>query len=666
VLARTRRVPTLAAALALGLATAAGAAAATAPPTTAATGPTSPNLSLNQAATQSTLLPDGDRVLVSGSGPAASVVVQAPDGRTVPAVRYAPDGHHAYVIPDSVVAHPAQLVPAQYQIPALSTASAPAATPYYPLSILQINAVGLDGKAADTITFLTNVDDVTKWSTPVPVIGGVGRVAVPTGHYSAITIFSSYDTTTGIGTEHMVEQVDLTVAAGGVSTLNADERTATSQVTATTPKPAVIDFAELNYLRTDLKGLLGGLSAISSGPMFVNPTGPAQVGSFSYDLVGWGGESPAGTTDPYRYDAMFPSTDHVDANQNYTVDISKATTAHETIDTDAGNSQHQAQYLMGPISPTLGGFEIGHIISAPSHLTDYATAPVGDEQWMFGVVPEQPAPTAGFPSILQFSQTAPVYQGKTDVWRTWAHGPLTPQVGQYKDPTGCRSCADGGTVDLSLTALQDSNPDSSALFLGPATGHFTVYRDGTQIFSQDNTSGAEVTGQAQTPGKYRMVFDLDLSQFPITQSTASHTDITVPYTPTPNPKWTLPSGDYCQAQGTGTTPCSILPVINLNYQLATDGTNTSHGPVSALALTVGHQSYGTAGANAAATGATVSVSYDKGTTWTPTSVIPAGQNRFVALWKNGAKGSTPWLKVTATDALGGSITQTVANAYTIG
>ncbi|MEY9858248.1 hypothetical protein ABH935_003861 [Catenulispora sp. GAS73] len=661
-LARTRRVPTLAAALALGLATAAGAAAATAPPATA-TGPTSPNL--DQAA-QSTLLPNGDRVLVSGSGPSAAVVVESPDGRTVPAVRYAPDGHHAYVIPNSVLAHPAQLVPAQYQIPALSTASAPAATPHYPLSILQVNALGLDGKGADAVTFLTNVDDVTKWSIPLPVAGGIERVAVPTGHYSATTIFSTYDPTTDTGTDYVVEQVDLTVTAGGVTTLNADERTATSQITATTPKPTVADFAELEYFRHDANGLLGGVSAINSGPTFVNPTGTAQVGTFTYDLVGWGGESPAGAAEPYRYDVMFPGSDRVEANQNYTVDASKLTTTHNTIDTDAGESRRQGEYMIGPVSQSLGGFELGHLVSVPSHLTTYAGAPVGDEQWMANVIPALPVPSNNFPAMLQFGQTAPIYQGKTDVWRTWAHGPLTAQVGQYKDPTGCRSCADGGTVDLSLNPVVDSNPDTSVLMFGPATGQFTVYRDGNQVFSQSNTSGTELTGQAQTPGKYRMVFDLDLSQFPITQSTTTHTDITVPYTPTPDPKWTLPSSDFCQAQGKGTTACSVLPVINLNYQLATDDTNTSHGPVTALLLTVGHQSYNGAGSNAAATGATVSVSSDKGATWTPASVIPAGPNHFVALWKNGAKGGTPWLKVTATDALGGSITQTVANAYTIG
>ena len=252
-LARTRRVPTLAAAMALGLATAAGAAAATAPNAAGARLPAAPNLSL--AGPRSTVLPNGDRVLVTGSGPAASVVVQAPGGTTVPAVRYAPDAHHTYVIPESVLAHPAQLAdPAGYQIPALSTAGAPAATPYYPLSILQINAVGLDGKPADASTFLTNVDDVTKWNMPLPVIGGIERVAVPTGHYIATTIFSAYDQTTGVGTDYVVTQLDLTVTAGGITTMNADERSATSQVTATTPKPSVNDFSELFYSRHRRQG----------------------------------------------------------------------------------------------------------------------------------------------------------------------------------------------------------------------------------------------------------------------------------------------------------------------------------------------------------------------------------------------------------------------------
>jgi hypothetical protein len=657
--------------MALGLATAAGAAAATAPNAAGAPLPAASSLSLagaqNLAGAQSTVLPNGDRVLVTGSGPAASVVVQAPGGTTVPAVRYAPDAHHTYVIPESVLAHPAQLAdPAGYRIPALSTASAPAATPYYPLSILQINAVGLDGKPADTSTFLTNVDDVTKWNMPLPVIGGIERVAVPTGHYIATTIFSAYDQTTGVGTDHVVTQLDLTVTAGGTTTMNADERSATSQVTATTPKPSVNDFSELFYAGTDTKGVTSALGIIGNGPTYVSPTSTAPVGTFSYDVLGWGASSPAGAKSPYRYDVMFPPADHVDANQSYTVDASKLTTTHNIIDTDAGVSTHQGEYMMGPVSPTFGGVQIGHLIPVPENLTTYAGQPVGDFQWMANVIPALPPATSGFPAALMFSDPAPVYQGKTEVWHTWAHGPLTAQVGQNKYPAFCNACAEGGTIDLGLTPVTDSNPDSSAGLFGPATGHLSIYRDGAQVFSQDNYSGTELTGQAQTPGTYRMVFDLDLSQFPMTQSVSSHTDVTVPYTPAPKPGSALPSGNFCQAQGTSTTPCSILPVLNLNYQLATDPGNTSHGPVAVMLLTVGHQSYGSAGSQAAIKGATVSVSYDKGATWTAAAVVPAGQGHFAVLWKNGAAGSTPWLKVTATDALGGSITQTVANAYTIG
>jgi hypothetical protein len=653
--------------MALGLAGTAGAAAATAPATGAKAATLVPESHESLSGPQTTVLPDGDRLLITGTGPAASVVVQAPGGRTVPAVRYAPDSHHTYVIPASVLAHPAQQNVAQYQIPALSTAAAPAATPYYPLSILQINAVGLDGKPADAFTFLTDVDDTSKWNIPLPVSGGVERVAVPTGHYSATTIFSAFDPATGIGTLHVVSQLDLTVAAGGVTTLNPDERAATAQIQATAPRPTTTDFEDVLYSRTDAKGVTSTLGVSNSGTVFVTPTTGPQVGSFGFQLLAWGGSSPAGAKEQYRYDVMFPGTDHVDSNQNYTVDASKLTTTHNIISTDPGETSHQGEYMMGPVSPTIGGVQQGHLITVPADLITYTGQPLGDQQWMASVIPALPSASAGFPAALMFSQGAPVYQGKTEVWHSWAHGPLTPQVGQFTYPAFCNACSEGGTVDLGLTALTDSNPDSSAGFMGPATGHFTVYRDGAQVFSQDNTSGTELTGQAQTPGTYRMVFDLDLSQFPITQSTVSHTDITVPYSPAPDPKSALPSADFCQAQGTSTTPCSILPVLNLNYQLATDGFNTSHGTVTPLLLTVGHQSYGTAGSQAPVTGATVSVSYDKGATWTAAPVVTAGAGHFVALLKNAAaKGATPWLKVTASDALGGSITQTVANAYTIG
>ncbi|MBS2537806.1 hypothetical protein KGQ20_34140 [Catenulispora sp. NF23] len=696
-LARTRRGPILAAATALGLTAAAGAAgatgaaAATAPAasTTSTTARTatlmsanpgsatsvSPNRTPAAATTQTSTLPNGDRVTVTGTGPSASVTVTAPNGRSIPFTRYAPDAHHTYIIPASAAADPAQFVPAQYLVPALSTPAAPAATPFYPMVILQINALGLDGKAANAVTYLQNTDDGSKWNAPIPVVNGIARVAVPVGHYTATTGFTTYDSTGFTATQRLVTQLDFTVAAGGVTTLTADERTATSQVAAATPKPSAGDLQYLIYGRTDSKGVTGHLVVENSGSVYVAPTATAQIGTFSYQLAAWIGTNPAGSSDLYTYALAFPAADHIDPNQNYPVDTSKLTTTHNTIDTDAGDPVRKGEFMIGPYSPEYGGLTNTQVFPVPAHLTSYVSAPLGDMSWTQQAMTALPSPSSGSPSALLFGKLGGVYQGPDkEVWRTWGHGPITPQVGQYKDTAGlfsgpvqCNSCADGGTVDLALVPVQDSNPDSFAQLLGPANAHLTVYRDGTQVFSQDNASGTELTNQAQQPGTYRLVYDQDLSQFPITQSTSTHTDITVPYDPAAASASTLPSGYVCAAQGTGTTPCSILPVLDLNYQLATDDTNTSHGPVAALDLTVGHESYGSAGSQAAATGATVSVSFDKGVTWTAASVVPAGQNHFVALWKNNApKGATPWLKVTATDALGGSISQTVDNAYTIG
>ncbi|MEZ0110982.1 hypothetical protein ABH920_004997 [Catenulispora sp. EB89] len=672
-LARIRRVSTLSAAIALAAvavmavdgaatATTATTAAASAARPLAAAGATA---GATAAAPHISTLPNGDRVLITGSGQTSSVAVMAPDGSNVPAVRYTPNAQHSYVIPESVLAAPAQFVASQYELPAPSAPSKPAVIPYFPMGIVQINGTGMDGRAAEGFTFLTNVDDSNRWSNPIPLTNGVARVAVPTGHYSATTLFTETDPTTNIPTTRQLVQLDITVAGAGPVTVTADERAATSQVTATTPRPAVHDSGILLDNRTDLNGQTSILMTPADGPTYTNATKPAQVGGFTYQVLGWGASSPAGTADPYLYDVMFPASDHIAANQSYRIDASTLGTIHNSFDIDPGFTSHKGAYLTGSVFPRGTGFARVYSVTVPGTLTTYYGPPAGGAEYVRDVIPD--APAAGIePPMIDLQTFNPAYTGPTESWRTWGHGPLTPQAGRYGGDAPCRSCADGGVVDLGLDALQDSNPDTVGGPGGPANSHFTVYRDGVQIASQDGYPWVEVTGQSQQPGTYRLVFDQDLSQFPLAQSTATHTDITVPYTPTPDPAWTFPVANICYAQAGGTTPCSILPVLNLNYQLATDDTGTSHGPVAVLALTVGHQSYNGAGSNAAITAESVSVSYDKGVTWTPASVIPAGQGRFVALWKNGAKGSTPWLKVTATDALGGSITQTVANAYTIG
>jgi hypothetical protein len=158
--------------------------------------------------------------------------------------------------------------------------------------------------------------------------------------------------------------------------------------------------------------------------------------------------------------------------------------------------------------------------------------------------------------------------------------------------------------------------------------------------------------------------DVDLSaDNNFSQSTKTHTEVTVKYSPTATGS-PLPATDFCQG-GTPTTPCQILPALTLDYQLAADESNTSHSPVQTMGLQVGHVTYNGIGSRSPITSATVSVSFDNGTTWHPAAVVGFA-GHYVALWHNPASGGSPELRVTATDAAGDAITQTITNAYTIG
>ncbi|WP_194907033.1 hypothetical protein [Catenulispora rubra] len=610
-------------------------------------------------------LPNGDRVTVRGSGARTSTMVTGPDGHSVPAVQMDVGGH-AYVIPVSVIASGQAYDSAAYDTTA---AARPAAvTPHYPLSILEIDGIGLDGgAAAQATTFLFNTDDMKRYAKPIPLRGGVARVAVPSGNYWAVTVFATYDPATRDATEHVVTRTDLAVTGSGTTTLTADERSATARVGAVTPRPSTADGDVESIARTDAAGATGQVSSGSTGATWVTPQPAARIGTLAYRVVQFGAAGPAGP-DPYRYDLSFPPADHIDANQTYRPDPSRIQTSHNVFATDAVNPAHQAAWEMAATGPN-GGGGTEHIVPAPGRLTDYLGVSTDDIDWFAFYFPVENVPNQN--SELEFTDLG-FYRGPGETWRAWGHGPLTPQVGQYTNAMACNACVNpsNGVMDFGITEFADSDPNSAARDLGSGyTETFSVYRDGVQVATQPGWPHTELPGPTAQPGTYRMVYDADTtgSGLPMSQSTKTHTDITFRYATGSAEQPALPTDDFCYAGGFDSTGCEILPALSLDYQLVTDGSDTSRLPVQLLDLGVGHQSYQGQGSHAAITGATVSVSYDAGKTWVPAVVAPTRDGHYLAAWPNNApKGSTPWLKVTATDAIGGSISQTVANAYTIG
>jgi hypothetical protein len=110
----------------------------------------------------------------------------------------------------------------------------------------------------------------------------------------------------------------------------------------------------------------------------------------------------------------------------------------------------------------------------------------------------------------------------------------------------------------------------------------------------------------------------------------------------------------------------MLPALTLGYQLVTSQSNTSNTATQVLHLRVGHLSYDGVGSHAAIRSAAVWVSFDGEKSWRRARVTGTG-GRYTATWPNppSAADSSPDIKVTASDAIGGSITQTITSAYSI-
>jgi hypothetical protein len=585
--------------------------------------------------------------LTSASGPAFSTALRA----TTAADRAA--GRPAGTTP---------LVPGLTDISLAGAPTPPVATPDYPLHVLQLSVNDLTGKPVDSAAvFLVDTDQVSRVQTFVPISSGIGRIAVPAGNYTALGLFYDVDASGNLTAQHTVVQYLNVPDAPGTASATINESLATTPVTVTTPKPADADYQITTFLSVDASGSAASFESFTIGtppPTYISPAPAPTVGKLDY-VVAWGGAAPT-ASDNYRYDLAFGSTNGIPANQTHAVTGSQVATVREQFSADPA-ADPTGSLLNGPSDPLLarfGGSMIGWGTPMPGTLTDYLGNGDGGG-W------HQDVET---PNGLAFIGDAKTFTAGHTYAETWAHGPLAAGLRQYTGSQVCLACSAAGDLQLGVDAVGDSDPSQSGqVYTSPTSSHFTLYRDGAVVFDQDGYDGTQLTNMPTTPGTYRAVYDLSLAGVPgFSQSTVTHTDLTIPYNPNPGPGSALPADSSCFG-GTASTPCEILPMLTLNYQLASDQTNTSTSPVQVLKLGVGHVSYDGAGSHAPIRSASVQISFDGGNTWKSVPVI-GFDGSYVALWVNpaSASGTDPSIKVTATDVIGGSISQTITNAYTIG
>jgi hypothetical protein len=595
------------------------------------------------------------------SGPAA--VAGSATGRYLPrpgagsgAVLWEQADGHRYTVP-AVTAPHAGWLPASGARAAARRARAQAA--------LRLKVTNLAGQPASNVqVVLVNTDNAALDPGPLSVTG-TARVSVPAGDYSLFALFLDVDAAGNAVAFHCVFRSDFRVAAAG-ATVTIPERSATSPISVSTPRQAGGVDLETTFFRDSKVGGGTGTGLILGPPYllptYISPQPAAKVGSLRY-LERWSG---AGSSGRYWYDTAFAFPD-IPASEHFVVRGSQVAVIHEHFFTDA-LAPGLGLWMTEPCDPAVlcGGysnavplvnFSAPQLVDMPGNLTDYVDTASGD-QWVSAVQ------TPNFIYLVADPQTLLAgHSYSVD----WAHGPLAAGFGQHSGPWQCQACTAGRVLSLNFNSLGDSDPSH---FMPPVQdqrlephAHFTLYRDGTKLVSAGKASGA-VVGIPAGPASYRAVVNVNLTHDAgFSQSTQSHTVLTVRYAP--GTESALPAGDIC-AQPAPAVRCRILPVLTLDYQLATSEANTSNTATQVLHLRVGHLSYNGAGSHAAIRSAAVWVSFDGGKFWRRATVT-GSDGRYTATWPNPAAAAltSPDIMVTASDAIGGSITQTVTSAYTI-
>jgi hypothetical protein len=516
--------------------------------------------------------------------------------------------------------------------------------------------------------FMVNVDDARKFDNLFVFSGDDQRVSVPKGHYILIDDAISAPTTDG------APYRDWTAFAADVS-VTGDGQTAvvdTSRATASPfptfvnlPRPATEQTMDLAYAITDDRGQVPFIISASRRPdveNFVQPVHGGRHGKLS--TVAWAQlNGPSSAPDPYGYYLAQGHADQVVGDERISVPQAQLATVR-------AHYYGDGRALVGfgariPVLPYLNpGFDSPvEMPGAPVVRAEYVYSPP-DATWLTDVQQELPDGSA---AIGELNQVRALRAGRTyreDFFR----GPLAPGAFSQPGPAAwpyCQACRTATMMQLGVTAFTDSDPSHVGWPFGgspeQADQHLQVRQDGTVIFDRDLAFYGRAPSFDAAAGDhdYRVIGTYDGAADGQVRSTHATTEWDFRSTGADR---VVPSGWVCAADPSA--PCTVLPMMTVSYAMPTSLNGAVAPGASSFVVTVGHVQ---AAAATAITGLSYSIAVDGGE-FAPQPVRSLGGGRYLVtvVTPAAAAGTGVSVQLHATDAAGGSITQTVQTAYTIG
>ena len=561
-------------------------------------------------------------------------------------------------------------------------AAAGPARPAIPMHTLTVKGTNLAGKpdTGDSVLVL-NVDN-TRTLDPVQsrqlFDHGVAKFSVPAGHYFALGQFGSVTVHGHPGpAARYVVLPQFTVT--GNTTVTMHETAANSKITMVTPRPATVLSTGAWLRRTGTSGppLLLELYPLPH-PAWISPTHvKPTVGTLQWS-VNEHLESPPGHKVPYEYTLSYTDAPGTIPVQRYVASATDLATVHERFyqpvkasgswafngSFPGTNANNNADWF-GFIEPA------GPAVKLPGRLTEYAGGTGSARMEWRG----QYQPVQDVPFVVGDTRLLHPGEQLTDNWSAY---PLHPGVNAlltslpnmfWMDGANIPSAVRAGnTLQLEVDPFDDNQPGhqiGAVAASGPeqTTGSYRIEQNGTTVASGDAVAAAKFgefyTKVTVSPKPSTIRFSLNYTRastsFPL--STATSTVWTFRSAPVTNA--TVPPGWSCVRYTYRPHGCAAQPMMTLQYAVAhlrLDGAAPAGRQV--LDLGVGHLQAAKA---SKVTTASVSVSFDGGKTWHRAAFTGTGGSYTAAF--TAPAGAKVTLRAKAADAAGGSVAETITNAY---
>jgi len=562
-----------------------------------------------------------------------------------------------------------------------SPAGAPSATAAgQPLQEVTVDATNRRGKPDNgDVVWLFNADNSSRFdnigNSQATFFRGQARFIVPAGHYWALGDFV-VPNPDGLTFREYLDVLPQFTAIRKAATVHLSAQAATSEIHAVTARPGTGQYTMFQLDRMAAAGpaiSVSWLENYGGGPHAPTPSlyvSPTRAAPSTGKLATVTEQQISSATSPgasqYLYNLAYRSAGII-PTQSHVISQASLTALHLRYYTAKPSTGLVATY---PVFAAAGG--------CPVPLGAEATERFPAQQTVY--VPDHPGMSWETQDVLnqgeeysggQQSQPQQFAPG-TSVTGNFGAYPLHPapdyRVGDAPDllPTQASASRAGNTLRLALTAFSDSVPGHTS------QGTYAPVRSGGNYEIQQNGRRVAYGSLGWFGGPFSAVATLKPEPSVITFTLNTRNSIAVsPLSNVTHTVWTwrsahesgatLPAGWSCLEGGAADRACAVQPMMTLRYGVVGEDLAGTVAPgQQVVRVTAGHLPYAPW---SAVTRVTLAASFDGGRTWHAARMSGRGTGWSAVF--GAPAGAKVMLRTSAADAAGGSVTETIANAYRI-